>query len=417
MSDLLWPGDERAGRLMTDSALLRAMVAVESAWLAALVGLGVAEADAADDLADLVTDDDLTAIAAAAEAGGNPVIPLVALLRSRLGDRSPAAARWVHQGLTSQDVLDTALQLSLRDVTDRLERELSSQVTSLSALAAQHRETVMAGRTLTQHAVPVTFGLKVATWLTGVLEAADDLHRAAGRLSAQLGGAAGTLAATTQLAGQAGRGDPARTALDVTTHTSRALGLAGRPPWHTSRATVTRLGDALASCTDAWGRIANDVLTLSRPEIAELAEPVADGRGGSSAMPHKTNPILSVLIRRAALAGPPLAAQLHLASADARDERPDGAWHTEWSALRTLSRRAVVAADQTTELVRGLTVDADRMRTNATASDDLLAVARSMAASSGGGATVGRPEDYLGATDILIDVALDLAAAHGKDRR
>jgi 3-carboxy-cis,cis-muconate cycloisomerase len=393
------------------------MVAVESAWLAALVGLGVAEADAADDLADLVTDDDLTAIAAAAEAGGNPVIPLVALLRSRLGDRSPAAARWVHQGLTSQDVLDTALQLSLREVTDRLERELSSQVTSLSALAAQHRETVMAGRTLTQHAVPVTFGLKVATWLTGVLEAADDLHRAAGRLSAQLGGAAGTLAATTQLAGQAGRGDPARTALDVTTHTSRALGLAGRPPWHTSRATVTRLGDALASCTDAWGRIANDVLTLSRPEIAELAEPVADGRGGSSAMPHKTNPILSVLIRRAALAGPPLAAQLHLASADARDERPDGAWHTEWSALRTLSRRAVVAADQTTELVRGLTVDADRMRTNATASDDLLAVARSMAASSGGGATVGRPEDYLGATDILIDVALDLAAAHGKDRR
>jgi 3-carboxy-cis,cis-muconate cycloisomerase len=417
MSDLLWPGDERAGRLMTDSALLRAMVAVESAWLAALVDLEVAEAGAADDLADLAADDDLPAIAAGAEAGGNPVIPLVALLRSRLGERSPAAARWVHQGLTSQDVLDTALQLCLRDVTDRLERELRTQVTTLAALATQHRATVMVGRTLTQHAVPVTFGLKVATWLTGVLEAADDLHRAAGRLSAQLGGAAGTLAATTALAGQAGRGDAARTALEVTTQTSRALGLAGRPPWHTSRATVTRLGDALASCTDAWGRIANDVLTLSRPEIAELAEPVADGRGGSSAMPHKTNPILSVLVRRAALAGPPLAAQLHLASADARDERPDGAWHTEWSTLRTIARRAVVAADQTTELVRGLTVDVDRMRANAAASDDLLAEARAVAARSGGGPTVGWPEDYLGATELLIDVALDLAAAHGKDQR
>ncbi len=417
MSDLLWPGDERAGRLMTDSALLQAMVAVESAWLAALVDLGVAEADAADDLADLVADDDLPAIAAAAEAGGNPVIPLVALLRSRLGDRSPAAARWVHQGLTSQDVLDTALQLSLRDVTDRLELELRSQVTSLSALAAQHRDTVMAGRTLTQHAVPVTFGLKVATWLTGVLEAADDLHRAAGRLSSQLGGAAGTLAATSALAVQAGLRDGPHVALDVASQTSQALGLAGRPPWHTSRGTVTRLGDALASCTDAWGRIANDVLTLSRPEIAELAEPAADGRGGSSAMPHKSNPILSVLIRRAALAGPPLAAQLHLASADARDERPDGAWHTEWSTLRTIARRAVVAADQTTELVRGVIVDADRMRTNAAAADDLLAEARAVAARSGGAVTVGRPEDYLGATDLLIDLALDTAGRHREDRR
>jgi 3-carboxy-cis,cis-muconate cycloisomerase len=302
-------------------------------------------------------------------------------------------------------------------VTDRLDQELHHQVTTLSALAAEHRATVMSGRTLTQHAVPVTFGLKVATWLTGVLEAADELQRAAGRLSGQLGGAAGTLAATTALAGQAGHPDAARTALDVAAQTSQALGLAGRPPWHTSRATVTRLGDALASCTDAWGRIANDVLTLSRPEIAELAEPVADGRGGSSAMPHKTNPILSVLIRRAALAGPPLAAQLHLAAADTRDERPDGAWHTEWSTLRTLSRRAVVAADQTTELVRGLTVDADRMRTNAEASDDLLAEARTVAARSGGRTTGGRPEDYLGATDHLIDLALDMAGRHGEDRR
>jgi 3-carboxy-cis,cis-muconate cycloisomerase len=225
------------------------------------------------------------------------------------------------------------------------------------------------------------------------------------------------MAATTALAVQAGHRDGPSTALEIATRTARSLGLAGRPPWHTSRATITRVGDALASCTDAWGRMANDVLTLSRPEIAELAEAVAEGRGGSSAMPHKTNPILSVLVRRAALAGPPLAAQLHLASADARDERPDGAWHTEWSTLRTIARRAVVAADQTTELVRGLTVDADRMRANAAAAEDLLAEARSVAARSGGGATVGRPEEYLGATDLLIDLTLDSAGRHGEHQR
>ncbi len=412
MSSLLWPGDERAGDLMSDAAVLRALVAVEAAWLAALADLKVADpstAVVAAELGGLVSDDDVAAIAAAAEAGGNPVIPLVSLLRSRVAERSPAAAEWVHRGLTSQDVLDTALQLGLRDVAERVAVELAGQVVTLAGLAEQHRRTVLAGRTLTQHAVPITFGLKVSTWLQGLLDASDQLDLAAVGLAGQFGGAAGTLAAAALLATEAGHPDGAQVALDLADQATATLGLAGRSPWHTTRAPVTGFGDALVQCTDAWGHIAGDVLTMARPEIAEVAEPVVPGRGGSSAMPQKTNPVLSVLLRRAALAAPGLGAQLHVAAAGVHDERPDGAWHTEWAALQTLSRRTVVAAAQASELLSGLQVDVDRMRANAeSAADDLLAEGRSLLG-AGSARTLDQPSDYLGAADLLVDAALDRA--------
>ncbi len=142
---------------------------------------------------------------------------------------------------------------------------------------------------------------------------------------------------------------------------ARALDLDPVPPWHTNRAPFTRYADALVRANDAWGHIANDVLLLARPEIAELAEPVVEGRGGSSTMPQKANPVLSLLIRRAALAAPGQAAQLHLAAATVVDERPDGAWYTEWSTLAALSRHTLTAASQTTELLDGLRVDTGRM--------------------------------------------------------
>jgi len=410
MSDLLWPGDDRAGDLMGDSSLLHAMVQVESAWLAALVELKVADPGAADDLSGLVSDDDVARIASTAEDGGNPVIPLVALLRSRVEERNSAAARWVHRGLTSQDVLDTALQLSLHQVIGRVGDELRVQVTALAGLIEQHRRSVMPGRTLTQHAVPTTFGLKAATWLHGLLDASEDLTRAATGLAGQFGGAAGTLAASAILAEQAGLDDSGERATDLAAHACETLGLPWAPPWHTARARVTRVGDALVGYTGALGRIANDVLVLSRPEIAELGEPHGEGRGGSSTMPHKSNPILSVLIRRAALAAPLAGAQLHLAAAAAVDERPDGAWHTEWPTLQSLARRTVVAASQASELLSGLRVDAERMRSNAdAAADDLLAEDRSLGADLG---TPHAPGDYLGANDLLIDAVLVRARNH-----
>ena len=394
MTDLLWPGDHRAGELLTDASMLAAMVRVEAAWLAALHDAGLAEGAA--DLDDLVGPGDLPRIARAAEGGGNPVIPLLDLLRERLAARAPAATRSLHAGLTSQDVLDTGLVLCLRDAVARLREDLAAQIAALAGLADRHRDTPMAGRTLTQHAVPITFGLKAAGWLTGVLDARDGLEAAAA-LPIQLGGAAGSLAAPVALAGSA---DQARALVAAT---AAALDLPVREPWHTARAPLTRLADALTGCTDAWGRIANDVLVGARPEIGELGESAATGRGVSSTLPNKQNPVLAVLVRRAALAAPPLAATVHTAAAAAVDERPDGSWHAEWATLRTLARRTVVAGSQAAELLAGLRVEPGRMAaTLAAARPGIDAEQRKYDASGG---------PYRGATDQIVNAALTRSRA------
>jgi len=379
MTDLLWPGDARAGDLFTDGHVVAAMVEVESAWLAAR--------GFSSDLSEVPDIGDLHQ-----EGGGNPVIPLLSVLRTR----NPSLAEHLHTGLTSQDVLDTALVLCLRSTTAKTIQNLDQQAYALASLADRHRGTRMVARTLTQHAVPTTFGLKAANWLNAVLDAREVLSASA-ELPIQIGGAAGTLAAPTAVAGSPS------SAIELVAATARLLGLPARPPWHTARAPFTRIADALAGCTDAWGKIANDVLLASRPEIGELSEPIEPGRGGSSAMPNKQNPVLSVLIRRAALAAPPLAATMHTAAANAIDERPDGSWHVEWATLRTLSRRTVVAAEQTTELVSGLVVHVDRMATTLAAAYPGIDAERRK---------TGGEQPYLGANDQLIDAAL--ARAEGK---
>lgn len=412
MAQLLWPGDHRAADHLSDGEVIRGMLRVETAWLAALVDAGVAPAEAAVDLTRSVGDVDPATLALAAEAGGNPVIPLLALVRERLDDSHPEAARWVHRGLTSQDVLDTALVLSLRETVDAVIRQLDAQVRSLVDLAERHRTDPMAGRTLTQHAVPITFGLKAAQWLHGVLEAHDDLRHAGERLAVQIGGAAGTLAAPAELLRLTdGRGDAVALARAVASR----LDLPWAPPWHTVRAPFTRTADALTRATDAWGRIAGDVLVLSRPEIAELAEPAGDGRGGSSTMPQKKNPVLSVLVRRAALTAPGLAAQLHIAAASNVDERPDGAWHAEWFPLAQLGRLALTAAAQTTELLADLHVDTGRMARLVQAQGSaLLAEQRSLAGLVAGSREPDfDPTHYLGSTSDLIDEIVGRARSGG----
>ncbi|ORX06608.1 3-carboxy-cis,cis-muconate cycloisomerase [Mycobacterium szulgai] len=395
MTNLLWPGDERAGEHMTDQALLQAMVAVESAWLGALSAAGLAPADCAGaDLWHLIGADDREQLAATAEDGGNPVIGLVGLLRQRA---TPPVSAWIHRGLTSQDVLDTALMMAARAVVEHLISKLTEQVSALSALATAHRGTPMLARTLTQHAAPTTFGVKAAGWLDGVVAAHRRLR--ASVTPAQFGGAVGTCSATTELATLLGDApDPAQTAEGVALSAATTLGLEFQAPWHTARGPITALADALVACTDSWGRIANDVVTLARPEIAELSEPVVGRRGGSSSMPHKRNPVLAVLIRRAAMAAPPLAATLHTAAALANDERPDGAWHAEWDTLRILARRTIVAGSQCVELLAGLQVHAGRMAANLSAADvrgEQSAVAE--LAGKQPSAT------YFGAADRLID--------------
>jgi 3-carboxy-cis,cis-muconate cycloisomerase len=382
---------------MSDATLLASMVAVESAWLDALVAAGLAPEGA--DLSGLVTAGDCELLAAGSEDGGNPVIGLVALLRDRA---SAEVGLWIHRGLTSQDVIDTGLMLAARAVVDELNSQLAEQISALSALAAAHRDTRMVARTLTQQAAPTTFGVKAAVWCNAIVDAYRQLS--ALTIPVQIGGAAGTLAAATELAALADQPNPDAIAVELVQNTAAALGLADRTPWHTTRAQVTSIGDALISCTDAWGRIAADVVTLARPEIAELSEPASSGRGASSSMPHKRNPVLSILIRRAAISAPPLGATLHTAAALANDERPDGAWHAEWETLRILARRTVIAGSQCSELLAGLEVHPAQMARNL-GSVDVLGEQRVIAE------LVGKAPSgsYFGAGDASIDESLDRA--------
>ncbi|OBA72333.1 3-carboxy-cis,cis-muconate cycloisomerase [Mycobacterium sp. 1554424.7] len=408
MTNLLWPGDQRAGAHLTDAALLEAMVAVESAWLDALAAAGLAPGECAGaDLSALLRDGDRESLADGAEGGGNPVIGLVELLRERA---APAVAPWIHRGLTSQDVLDTALMLGVRGAADAIKDDLAQQIPALSDLAAAHRGTPMVARTLGQHAAPTTFGAKAAVWLDGVVDAYERVGGLV--LPAQFGGAAGTRAATTELAALlGGASDPAGSSDALAQSAATALGLPARPPWHTTRTPVTAAGDAFVGCTDAWGRIASDVVTLARPEIGELGEPAAENRGGSSSMPHKRNPVLSILIRRAAVSAPQLAATLHTAAALANDERPDGPWHAEWDTLRTLSRRTVVAGSQCGELLAGLQVHSARMAENLGLTD-VYGEQRAIAELAGRAPSA----TYLGAADRLIEQSLDRAARILKNR-
>lgn len=398
MTDLFWPGDHRAGALMSNEAFFDALITVENAWLAVLVEHGIAPASAAADLSACVNAGDVEAVAAGAERDGNPVTGLVAMLRSRAGADT---ATWLHRGLTSQDVVDTAMMRCLSDALRAVDDQLAQQVRVLSDLARAHRDDPMLTRTLTQPALPGTAGMKFAVWLGAVLDAADTLGGVPAP-AAQVGGAAGTMAAATQLSGSV------EGALALSAALAAKLALAPAPPWHTARSRFTRAGDALVTCCDSWGHIANDVSVGGRAEIGEFAE---GSGGGSSTMPHKSNPVLSVLLRRAAVTAPPLAATLHAASAASVDERSDGGWHAEWATLRTLARHTVVAAHQATDLLTGLRFDAARASTNLAAAQGINAEQQAMAALSG-------PETgttYLGAATELVEAALDRAATYLKE--
>ena len=357
--------------LTGDRAVLAAILAVESGWAAVLQRAALAPAGSAAVVASAAEAGryDLADIALRAQGGGNPVIPLLADLRKKVAALDTAgvgAAKAVHTSLTSQDVLDTALMLLARNTVHAVLADLKGAAASLAALAGQHADTLCVGRSLTQHSLPFTFGLRAAQWFQGAAAAGRQLE--ALQFPVQFGGAAGTLAAGTVLT----EGSHA-TPFSLADNLAAQLGLApAQAPWHTNRLAITSLGHALASVLDAFGKIAADVLFLSRPEVAELAEPRAAGRGVSSAMPQKQNPVLSVLVRSAALQAPQLAAQLHVAAATFNDERPDGAWHAEWPALRQLLALTLGAAGHLRELAEGLRVFPEAMRRNLDLAGPLL---------------------------------------------
>nr|WP_134005488.1 3-carboxy-cis,cis-muconate cycloisomerase [Streptomyces sp. 846.5] len=357
-----------------DRAFLQAMLDAEAALTRAQATVGLAPAPAARAVTEAARAErfDPRSLALRARAGGNPVIPLVADLAAAVPED---AAPYVHRGATSQDIMDTAMMLVATRTVAPLLDDLARTADALAALAAEHRLTPMPGRTLTQHAVPTTFGLKAAGWRALVLDAHTRLSAVRCSLPAQLGGAAGTLAAfhayaeaseASELHREPQAGD---LGLRLVAAFADELGLAEpQLPWHVLRTPVADLGAALAFTAGALGKLAADVLVLSRTEIGELAEGAG---GGSSAMPHKSNPVRATLIAAAARQVPALASVL-FGSMAAEDERPAGAWHAEWQPLRDALRLTGGAARDAAELVAGLRVESHRMWSHLALTDGLL---------------------------------------------
>ena len=370
-----------------DAAVLAAIVRFEVALAVVTAPSGVG-----DRIRAAAADIEPGQLIAGSRQNGNPVIPLLGLLRELL---TPEDGSWLHRGATSQDALDTGLVLLAKDAVHLIDDDAAAAAARLADLAESHRGTVMVGRTLTQHSTPITLGLKLAGWAYSVAHAVAALRASSAALPVQLGGASGTLASFVAATGPG-------TGTSIADRLAVELGLAVPPaPWHVHRAPLTRLADSVVELCDAFGTIGGNVALLARTEIGELDD---GAEGASSAMPHKSNPVRAVLVNAAARQVPLLAAQLHLDAATV-DERPDGAWHAEWQPLRELLRTAGGAAATTRELVDGL-----RIHESAIA-EHVAASAHDLVSESARYGPVTDPSEYLGDADQLTTRLL--AAARG----
>jgi 3-carboxy-cis,cis-muconate cycloisomerase len=340
---------------VTDEAWLQAMLDTEAALARAVERAGLAPPGSGAAVTAVAHAEffDNGALGQAAAETGNPVPALVRAITARMGESAAAAAGAVHRGATSQDIIDTAAMLIARRGLDAILADLDAAASGCVVHARTQADTVMSGRTLLQQAVPVTFGLVAAGWLTAIDEARLGLHRVrTTRLAVQFGGAAGTLASL----GDAG---PAVEAL-----LGEELGLAVPVlPWHTNRLRIVELAAALAEACAALGKIARDVTLLAQTEVAEVREGGGPGRGGSSAMPHKQNPVAAILVLGCARQAPGLLATL-AAAAEQEHQRAAGAWHAEWQPLSSLLTLTGSAAGWSAELLTELQVDPARMRAN-----------------------------------------------------
>jgi 3-carboxy-cis,cis-muconate cycloisomerase len=286
-------------------------------------------------------------------AAGNPVPPLVKALTAAVSEVSEDAARYVHKGATSQDIVDTAAMLVTRRMLDLILAELERISRACARLAEEHRGTIMAGRTLLQQALPTTFGLKAAGWLVSVLEVRRRLSDVRDHgLAAQLGGASGTLASL---------GEPG---VSVLGEFARELELAEPTvPWHADRTRVAEIGGSLSLVAGVLGKISLEVILMAQTEVGEVSEPADGGRGGSSTLPHKQNPILSVTAAADTRRVQALAQTLYGAMVG-EHERAAGAWHAEWEALSEALALTGGAAAAVREATEGLEVHTEKMRQN-----------------------------------------------------
>ncbi len=360
-SQLLGPlfSTEAMGAAFSDEARVEGFLRAEEALARAEAEYGVVPSELGDAIAALEPQDfDIAELGQKTALAGVPIIPFVAALQAAL----PVELRGhVHRGATTQDIADTGLVLQMRDAFALIETDLDAVLAALIALAKRHASAPCAGRTYGQHAAPVTFGFKAAVWLTGVANAAAGLPQLKERvLIASLGGPVGTLASL----GEKGPG--------IAQAYARHLNLCEAPiAWHTIRTSIAETGAWLALLIGSLGKMARDIAELSSTDVGEVAEPHMPGRGGSSAMPHKRNPVSATVIIAAQSAAKGHLVTLHDAMM-AGQERPAGLWHAEWHALPSLFGLASGALAQAVTLAQKLEVFPGRMLSNLQATKGLL---------------------------------------------
>lgn len=360
--DALFRADAIGG-IFSDRGRLQGMLDFEAALARAEACVGVIPKKAAPVIetqcrAELF---DIEALARATVPAGNPAIPMVKALTALVAKKDAHAAGYVHWGATSQDAMDTGLVLQLRSAFDLIDADVARLSDALAKIARKHRKTPMAGRTWLQQAVPLTFGLKAAGALSAV-----ERHRARLRelrtrgLVIQFGGAAGTLASL------GGRG------LEVARALAAELKL-GDPdlPWHAHRDRVAEVATTLGLLTGTLGKIAKDISLLMQTEMAEALEPGAPGKGGSSTMPHKRNPVGAAVVLAAAIRVPALVSVM-LSAMVQEHERGLGNWHAEWETLPEICMLSAGALGHLVQVMEGLEVDEARMRHNLDATHGLI---------------------------------------------
>lgn len=350
-------------QILSDESQVKAMLQFEAALAKAEARAGVIPQGSARKIAEQCRAEqfDLTAIAKEAALAGNIAIPLVKMLTEAVAREDKDAARFVHWGATSQDAIDTACVLQLREAFALLERDLAKLSETLAALAVQHRATVIVARTWMQQALPTTFGFIVASWLDAVLRHRSRLIELRPRaLTLQFGGAVGTLAALS------GRGP------EVATELAEELHLAlPTIAWHAHRDRMAESVTFLGLLTGTLGKIARDISLHAQTEVAELSEPAGEGRGGSSTLPHKRNPITCAVVLAASTRVPGLVSTM-LSAMPQEYQRGLGGWHAEWETLPQIVRLAGGALHHLAEMLPHLEVDSERMRDNLDATQGLI---------------------------------------------
>jgi 3-carboxy-cis,cis-muconate cycloisomerase len=352
--------DPAISSIFSDEQFVRYLLEVETALAIAQSRIGVIPGGAGAKIAAAATalQPDWPRLQSATERAGFPIIELVRQLQTAVGDE---AAPYVHWGATTQDIMDTALVLQLRAALDVIESRLSVVIRHLAELADRHRDTLMAGRTHAQQALPISFGLKAAGWLAPLLRHRQRLDELRPRLLVvQLGGAAGTLASL----GTAG--------MAVQEALAAELGLAAPlMPWHTQRDSLVELAGWLSLVSGSLAKMAQDIILLAQSEVGEVSESADRGRGGSSTMPQKSNPIVSELIIAAARTNGSLLAALHQALIQ-EHERATHGWQVEWLTLPQMVSLTAAALVKASFLGENLAVDVARMRQNVEAANGLM---------------------------------------------